>query len=132
MSFQVNLRSIMKAKDITAKDLGNLTGLSYRTIEGWLSSQSKIPRVDIAFSVAEALNVSLEYLVTGKENTQYKRQDFIDDIYMKENIVSYGEKSIIRELCNEASKLSSSRIKELLEMVRVFQKLDEGKMADQA
>lgn len=57
----------MKNKDITAKDLGLLTGIGYRTIESWTSTKKIMPRADSAVKIARALNTSVEYLVTGEE-----------------------------------------------------------------
>ncbi len=63
----VRIKKIMKNKDITAKDLGLLTGIGYRTIESWTSTKKIMPRADSAVKIARALNTSVEYLVTGEE-----------------------------------------------------------------
>ena len=66
-NFAENLREEMTRRDKTAKDLGKLTGISYRTIEGWLDARENTPRVNEAYQAAAALEISVEFLVTGKQ-----------------------------------------------------------------
>ena len=65
-TFTERLKCLMHSHDCTAKDLGQKTGISYRTIENWLSSKSSMPRADSAVLIAQSLNTSVEYLVLGK------------------------------------------------------------------
>jgi len=67
-SFAENLREIMTRKDMTAKDLGKITKISYRTIEGWLDSRRSTPRVTDAYNTARALGTTVEFLVTGERS----------------------------------------------------------------
>ena len=63
--FKKTLRSELDFQDIKVKELSTRTGVSPRTLEGYLSSRGSIPPADVAFKIAQALNVSVEYLVTG-------------------------------------------------------------------
>lgn len=53
--------------DMPVKQLAALSGVKPQTIASYLGSREKIPSVDIAVQIAQALGVSVEYLVTGKE-----------------------------------------------------------------
>ena len=63
--FSDRIKSLIKKNGITVKELGDISGVGYRTIESWLGAKQVIPKVDAASAVALALNTSVEYLVTG-------------------------------------------------------------------
>nr|WP_318660702.1 helix-turn-helix transcriptional regulator [uncultured Treponema sp.] len=63
--FKKILRSELDFQDIRVKELSARTGISPRTLEGYLGARGSIPPADVAFKIAQALNVSVEYLVTG-------------------------------------------------------------------
>ena len=48
------------------KELAAKAGLNAGSISNYLKENSSIPSADIAVKIAGALNVSVEYLVTGK------------------------------------------------------------------
>jgi len=50
------------------KELAAKTGLSLKTIENYVKKDSSIPSADKAVLIAQALGVTVEYLVTGKKN----------------------------------------------------------------
>ena len=72
--FKQTLRSEMIFQDIRVKELSNRTGISPRTLEGYLSARGSIPPADVAVKIANALNVSVEYLVTGENENDYLRE----------------------------------------------------------
>ncbi len=65
--FKQTLRSEMDFQDVRVKELASKTGISPRTLEGYLSSRGSMPPADVAVKIADALNVSVEYLVKGKK-----------------------------------------------------------------
>lgn len=65
--FKQTLRAEMDFQDVKVKDLAIWTGISQRTLEGYLGSRASIPPADVAVKIANSLNVSVEYLVTGKD-----------------------------------------------------------------
>jgi transcriptional regulator with XRE-family HTH domain len=67
MSFRDNLREIMDFSYIGQKELAAKTGLSLKTIENYVKKDSSIPSADKAVLIAQALGVTVEYLVTGKD-----------------------------------------------------------------
>lgn len=60
--FGQRLRAEMDLQGITTKDLGQKSGVNYRTIEGWLSDRGIMPRADDALSVAQSLGSTVEFL----------------------------------------------------------------------
>ena len=68
MSFRENLRFLMESQDIQTKELADRTGISENTIKSYLKEDSAEPKVGKAIRIAEALDVSVEFLVTGKDN----------------------------------------------------------------
>ena len=67
MAFKENLRSELSYKNLLVKELAALTGVSKKTLDNYLNSREYIPSADIAVKIARALDVSVEYLVTGDE-----------------------------------------------------------------
>jgi transcriptional regulator with XRE-family HTH domain len=52
----------MEQKELAAK-----TGLSLKTIENYVKKDSSLPTADKAVLIAQALGVTVEYLITGKK-----------------------------------------------------------------
>ena len=69
--FTDRLKQLMATNSFTAKKLGEATGISFRTIEKWMSTNGSIPRADHAVAIADALNTTVEYLVAGKQTEKY-------------------------------------------------------------
>ena len=66
-SFKENLRAELDFQGLTVKELAARTGIIKGTLDNYLGTRESIPPADIAVKIAQALNVSVEYLVTGKE-----------------------------------------------------------------
>ena len=102
--FKKTLRYEMDFQDIKLKELSIKTGISARTLEGYLGNRASIPPADVAVKIAKALDVSVEYLVTGENEKDYLREFII------------FQKSI--------KNLSSSKklmLKEFIEMMKNFE-----------
>ena len=67
-TFKDNLRDELNYQDITVKELSLKTGIPKPTLSCYLSARNTMPPADIAVRIAQALNVSVEYLVTGIES----------------------------------------------------------------
>jgi transcriptional regulator with XRE-family HTH domain len=72
MSFRENLREILEQCDMQQKELAAQAGISLRGLESYLREDSSLPSVDRAVRIAQALGVSVEYLVTGSESQNKK------------------------------------------------------------
>ena len=68
MSFRENLRYVLDSKGILIKELSQKTGISENTLKSYLKESSAEPSISKALLISNALNVSLDYLATGKES----------------------------------------------------------------
>ena len=66
-TFKENLRNELDFQGLTVKELSVKTGIIKGTLDNYLGVRASIPPADIAVRIAKALNVSVEYLVTGKD-----------------------------------------------------------------
>ena len=72
MGFRENLRSQLEYLGMPVKELAARSGIKKRTIESYLGTRSYKPSAEAAVSIAKALGVTVEYLVTdadGKEES---------------------------------------------------------------
>lgn len=67
MNFRERLRYEMEYQGLSANELAIRTGISKRTIDNYLKAEPQEPGVTNAYKIAKALNVSIEYLISGKE-----------------------------------------------------------------
>jgi len=64
--FRKNLSSELDFQGITVKELSARTSVPIATLDCYLGTRATIPSVDAAFKIAQALQVSIEYLVAGE------------------------------------------------------------------
>ena len=69
MGFKENLKSELSYQNMLVKELAAMTGMSKKTLDNYLSVRGYMPSADVAVKIAQALRVSVEYLVTGEELT---------------------------------------------------------------
>ena len=67
MGFKENLKSELLYKGMMVKELSAKTGIKRHTLNNYLNTHNAIPNAETAVKIAQALGVSVEYLVTGKE-----------------------------------------------------------------
>ena len=77
MSFKDNLKDELSYQGILVKELSAKSGIAKRTIDNYLRSNESQPTAENAVKIAKALNVSVEYLVTGK-NENLKQSDSLE------------------------------------------------------
>lgn len=96
MSFRENLRFIMSSRGIQTKELAAKTGISENTIKTYLKEDSSEPKISKAILIAKALNVSVEYLVTGepKKSVQISKENEI--LFQKFERFSLNDKKVIK------------------------------------
>jgi transcriptional regulator with XRE-family HTH domain len=66
-TFKANLRSELDYAGLTVKELSAKTGISKRTLDCYLGARASMPPADIAAKIANALCVTVEYLVNSQE-----------------------------------------------------------------
>ena len=73
-NFKENLRSELDYQGVTVKELGAKTGIPIATLDCYLGSRATMPSAEAAVKIAQALHVSVEYLVIGDSSTPIKKQ----------------------------------------------------------
>jgi transcriptional regulator with XRE-family HTH domain len=86
-SFADRLRSEIEYACLNQKEFAAKAGIKKRALDAYLGVQQSIPPADVAVKIASALNLSVEYLITGKEvrnsvdvSKYIKYRDFLDDV----------------------------------------------------
>jgi len=77
MGFRENLREALDYSGLEQKELAYEANVNLRNIENYLREDASIPMADKAVRIAQALGVTVEYLVTGK-NPPAKVNTIID------------------------------------------------------
>lgn len=67
MGFKENLKDELTYRDIQTKELAARTGISLHTLNHYLVQNGTLPSAENAMKIAAALEVSVEYLMTGNE-----------------------------------------------------------------
>jgi transcriptional regulator with XRE-family HTH domain len=75
VDFKTNLRAELDYQGLTVKELSAKTGIPKGTLDCYLGVRASMPPADIATKIAIALDVTVEFLVTGKE---IKKQGILD------------------------------------------------------
>lgn len=65
MSFNENLKEAMYCKNLTTLQLAALTEINSGTISNYLKTKGSMPPADKALKLANALDVSVDFLVNG-------------------------------------------------------------------
>ena len=67
MNFSENLHFLLESRGILIKELSAKTGISENTLKTYLRTNCVEPTLSKALLIADALNVSLEFLANGTE-----------------------------------------------------------------
>ena len=67
MNFNENLHFLLESKGILIKELSAKTGISENTLKTYLRTNCVEPTLSKALLIAEALNVSIDFLAHGTE-----------------------------------------------------------------
>ena len=78
--------NLLQEKKITQSELANMIGTRQSTISGWKQNNNE-PEAELLEPIAKALNVSLNWLITGKELLVPSRpeEQFLLEIYYHSN-----------------------------------------------
>ncbi len=87
---------LLKQKGLKAADVCRATGIKSPVFSEWKKGKSK-PNTEKLIKIANFLGVSVEYLMTGKEEVKEKAPE----------LTSRDERDIARDLNNIMAKLSS-------------------------
>jgi len=70
MGFKENLKAELAYKNILIKELASISGVNRRSIDNYLREDNSMPSADAAVRIANALGVTVEYLITGNEQKE--------------------------------------------------------------
>ena len=106
MSFRTRLREQIDFLGLLDKEVAAKAGISKRSIDSYVGSQASMPSADVAVKLAKALNVTVEYLVTGKNPTQ-SQSDYPNEIkklVAKYKKLSKRDKALLAALIDAMEK----------------------------
>ena len=67
LDFWLRVREKLDFQGHTQRDLADSIDESYNTLQSWIN-RDRLPNAEQAVKIAEKLNTSVEFLVTGKQN----------------------------------------------------------------
>ena len=73
LDFWLRVKDKLDFQDSTQRDLAQNINESYNTLQSWIN-RDRLPNAEQAVKIAEALNTSVEFLVTGKSNIRKKKK----------------------------------------------------------
>jgi len=102
MGFRENLKSQLEYSGMLVKELSARSGIKKKTIDSYLGTNCYSPSVETAVSIAKALGVSVEFLVTGgdilKDRTLSSLQNDIQELVLISERLSPKDRLIILSL----------------------------------
>ena len=69
MGFGENLKQELAYSGLIKKELAAKSGVHKRAIDTYVRTKSSMPPADTAVKIAQALGVTVEYLVTGEDSS---------------------------------------------------------------
>lgn len=101
--FRDRLRLLMQKRHMAVDDLANLTGLPGNTLQNiWKASRKMFPYADDLYKIAKALNVSFDFLITGKEERSNVSdpdiRQIITELELLKQVDSYQVESIAEQI----------------------------------
>lgn len=108
MGFKENLRDEISYQGLMIKEVAEKAGIKAGSLSNYLKENSSVPSADVAVKIAKALNVSVEYLVTGKESFYNGKQSEINDkifpLVKRLNRLSDDDLAFFAEVLNRLEK----------------------------
>ncbi len=114
MSFKENLKDELNYQGILVKELSSKSGVGKRTIDNYLRSNESQPTAENAVKIAQALNVTVEYLVTGKNPSSQTSIPQLTD----EEIRIYKQNAALIKKLDHISPASKKVIENLMEQMK--------------
>jgi len=105
-NFRENLRKELDYQGILVKELSAKTGVPVATLDCYLGARATVPSVEAAFKIAQALQVSLEYLIIG------------EDINFNKKHVKLNRE--MQELVKLIEQLNPDQCKAIFNLVKTF------------
>lgn len=110
MGFREFLKDEMDYQGLTTRELAEKSGVSKRTIDHYLMSNPQEPSVTNAYKIAQALGVSIEYLLTGQEyKSLFPVTGELLTFMEKYNALQNEHRNLITQLTETLHKLTATR-----------------------
>ena len=93
MGFKENLKEELNFSGMYVKELAALSGVKKQTIDSYLKINCCMPSADAAVAIAQALGVSAEYLISGKDFKQKPVQYPVEAKIVAEITAQMGKKN---------------------------------------
>jgi len=103
MSWKEKVTELMNQRNISQKQLSQLSGITESSISRYLHSEQR-PRMDIVVNIAKALHVETEYLLDDSERGESAYSSIATAIARKGNELTAEEKNQLIALILGAKK----------------------------
>lgn len=100
LDFWRNVKDELDYNLITQKTLATSIGVSYNTLQSWIT-KDRLPNVEQSLKIAQKLNTSVEYLVTGKNVEKNYIKPRIQNLNKKLNQLSDDDIDLIEKIVNK-------------------------------
>ena len=77
LEFAIRLREELEYKGLLQKELAAKADVKKRALDMYLGRRESMPPADVAVRLAQALGVTVEYLVTGSDSFGKLREEFL-------------------------------------------------------
>ena len=108
MGFRENLKAELDFSGMLVKELAASSGIKKKTIDSYLGNRGYIPSVENAVKIAQALGVSVEYLVTGTEKAKTSSRSSlppdVQEIALAVNQLNTKDRDVILNLARLLKK----------------------------
>ena len=101
MDFRDRLREQIDFLGLLDKEVAARAGISERAIDSYVGSRGCMPSADIAVRIAQVLGVSVEYLITGKNDVP---NETLSAISKNENSTQREELKLLRTFTELSQK----------------------------
>ncbi len=114
-TFRQNLKDELSFQGMTVKELSAKTGIPKPTLDCYLSSRETMPPASAAVRIAQALKVSVEFLVTGGETR--KTETLLNELKYKS----------IKDILADLLKLDENTLTYIRPMIHAAVEAQEGR-----
>lgn len=91
LDFWRRVKEILDYKDLTQRELAEKIHEQYNTLQSWIN-RDRLPNAEQSVKIAGALNTSVEFLVTGKNN--HKKSDHTKNIKLLKEVIEHLENDV--------------------------------------
>lgn len=91
LDFWLRVKDKLDYQDITQRDLAEKINESYNTLQSWIN-RNRLPNAEQAVKIADVLNTSVEFLVTGKASN--KKSDHSKTVKLLEEAIQNLKREI--------------------------------------